>query len=582
MNSSIKTSENEEYQYLNLLRKVAMEGVQKPNRTKNNTRSIFGNMMKFTLTKNNKKILPLLTTKNMLKSSELIFKELEFFIKGQTDSKILDKQGVKIWNANSSREFLDNLGFKERDVGDIGPCFRAGTKILTETGYKNIEDIDLEDKLYTHLGNWRVVDTIFKRNYNGIIYKIKASHSPYEIIATPEHPFLVQSENWIEAKNLNTEHKLGIKINTNNYVSKLLDDETSWLFLGYYLMNGWILKSNNLYEIYINTYDDEIVRIFNELNMDNYIDILFEFGIDIDKKQIPSWVHDAPPKYIKNFITGFYHVQTRNIDISMSYELQRLFLKINKTYKIEKIGNCHGFNLQNIEIKNDIAWYPIESITEIETKNEIVYNFNLTDHTYMAENIITHNCYGFQWRHFGAEYKDCYTNYKDQGIDQLQQVIDMIKKDPYSRRLLITAWNPLQLKEMVLSPCHSLFQFNVEPKSDDPEMKPYYLSCMLYQRSADMPLGVPFNIASYATLTHIIADLTELVAKELIYTTGDTHIYDDQLYLVAGQILREPYDFPEFEFEYDKKPEKIDEYNWTNMKIKNYKYHALIQYPFSC
>ena len=299
----------EEYQYLNLLYGVAMFGTLKPNRTANKTKSIFGNIMKFTLTKNNKKILPLLTTKNMLKSSESIFKELIFFIKGQTDSKILSTAGVKIWDANTSREFLDSVGL-DYEVGDIGQL------------------------------------------------------------------------------------------------------------------------------------------------------------------------------------------------------------------------------------------------------------------------------YGINWRHYGIEYKGCKEDYTNQGFDQLQFVIDEIKKNPYSRRLLVTAWNPLILHKGVLAPCHTYFQFNVEP--DENTNTPKYLSCMLYQRSADLPLGVPFNIASYATLTHMIANLTDLVAKELVYTTADTHVYEDQLYLIPGQIFRKPYDFPNIEFDFSNDVIKsIDDYKVEHIKLTNYKFHPLISYPFS-
>jgi thymidylate synthase len=312
---------SEEYQYLNTLHKVAQHGVVKPNRTANKTKSIFGNMMRFTLfdehqidpkTNKPKRILPLLTTKNMSKSADIIFKELEFFIRGQTDNKILQEKGVKIWDANGSREFLDSVGLKNNKEGDLGAI------------------------------------------------------------------------------------------------------------------------------------------------------------------------------------------------------------------------------------------------------------------------------YGYQWRHFGAEYKNCDTDYSRQGVDQLQNVIDEIKKNPYSRRLLVTAWNPTQLKQAALPPCHVMFQFNTEPNEVD-DFKPYYLSCMLFQRSADLPLGVPFNIASYAALTHIIADLTGLTAKELIYTTADTHIYEDQINLVPGQIFRKPYPFPNLEFDFgnDPKPTNIDEYKAEHLKVVNYQCWPNIVYPFS-
>jgi thymidylate synthase len=110
--------------------------------------------------------------------------------------------------------------------------------------------------------------------------------------------------------------------------------------------------------------------------------------------------------------------------------------------------------------------------------------------------------YGFQWRHFGAKYLDMHTDYTGQGVDQLKQVIDTLRKNPNDRRILLSAWNPADLSLMALPPCHCLVQFYVSEEK--------YLSCQLYQRSADMGLGVPFNIASYALLTYMIAHVTGL------------------------------------------------------------------------
>uniref|UniRef100_A0A3Q2PEH4 Thymidylate synthase n=1 Tax=Fundulus heteroclitus TaxID=8078 RepID=A0A3Q2PEH4_FUNHE len=124
--------------------------------------------------------------------------------------------------------------------------------------------------------------------------------------------------------------------------------------------------------------------------------------------------------------------------------------------------------------------------------------------------------YGFQWRHFGAEYKDIHTDYSGQGVDQLQNVIDTIRKNPEDRRIIMCAWNPKDLPLMALPPCHALCQFYV----CDGE-----LSCQLYQRSADMGLGVPFNIASYALLTYMIAHITGLQPGDFVHTLGDAHVY---------------------------------------------------------
>ena len=130
--------------------------------------------------------------------------------------------------------------------------------------------------------------------------------------------------------------------------------------------------------------------------------------------------------------------------------------------------------------------------------------------------------YGHQWRFFNAPYSSCKANYSGKGVDQLQYIIDCLK-DPvqrYSRRLVMSAWNPEQLNEMALPPCHILAQFNVIGNE---------LSCSLYQRSGDVGLGIPFNIASYSFLTHILAKHCGLIAKEFVYYLGNSHIYDDHI-----------------------------------------------------
>ena len=176
--------------------------------------------------------------------------------------------------------------------------------------------------------------------------------------------------------------------------------------------------------------------------------------------------------------------------------------------------------------------------------------------------------YGFQWRHFNANYIDCNADYTNSGIDQLQYIIDCLK-DPIqrkSRRLILTAWNPCQLDKMALPPCHILCQFNVSGENK--------LSCHLYQRSGDIGLGVPFNIASYSMLTYIIAKHCDLVPYEFIYSLGNAHIYDDHVSELKELMARKPFEFPNFEV--INKHNSIDDYNVNDFKLTNYNYHNTI------
>jgi thymidylate synthase len=177
--------------------------------------------------------------------------------------------------------------------------------------------------------------------------------------------------------------------------------------------------------------------------------------------------------------------------------------------------------------------------------------------------------YGHQWRHFNAEYVDCHTDYTGKGVDQLENVISQLKDESSrcSRRIILTAWNPLQLDQMALPPCHILAQFQVTSSG--------YLSCCLYQRSGDVGLGVPFNIASYSFLTHILAKHCNLIAKELIYICGNCHIYDDHNEQLREQIQRELYKFPTIEILH--KYENINDYKLEDFVIHNYCHNEQIK-----
>ncbi|KAF2733297.1 thymidylate synthase-like protein [Polyplosphaeria fusca] len=154
--------------------------------------------------------------------------------------------------------------------------------------------------------------------------------------------------------------------------------------------------------------------------------------------------------------------------------------------------------------------------------------------------------YGFQWRHFGAEYKGCDADYTGQGVDQLAEVIDKLKNKPYDRRIILSAWNVADIKKMALPPCHMFAQFYVSfPGHKQGEPRPRgVLHSILYQRSCDMGLGVPFNIASYAILTHMLAHVCDLTPGTFTHTMGDAHVYLDHIDALKMQLEREPRDFP--------------------------------------
>lgn len=176
--------------------------------------------------------------------------------------------------------------------------------------------------------------------------------------------------------------------------------------------------------------------------------------------------------------------------------------------------------------------------------------------------------YGFQWRHFGARYTNMHADYSWQGVDQLQRCIDMIKSNPYDRRIILSAWNPMDLYEMALPPCHMMCQFYV---ANDDE-----LSCQMYQRSADMGLGVPFNIASYALLTRLVAQVCGLKCGEFVHTIGDAHVYLNHIDALKEQLTRSPRPFPKLHIN-PLKTKNIDDFVFADFTICDYDPHESIK-----
>lgn len=172
--------------------------------------------------------------------------------------------------------------------------------------------------------------------------------------------------------------------------------------------------------------------------------------------------------------------------------------------------------------------------------------------------------YGKQWRSFGVTGEPW-----ESGVDQISDVIKSIKEDPYSRRHLVVAWNPMAIDDMALPPCHCLFQFFVENGR---------LSCQLYQRSADLFLGVPFNIASYALLTHMIAREAGLDVGDFVHTFGDAHIYNNHREQVDLQLTRTPMAFPSIRFKNNK---SIFDLEYDDIELVDYQSHPAIKAPVS-
>lgn len=166
--------------------------------------------------------------------------------------------------------------------------------------------------------------------------------------------------------------------------------------------------------------------------------------------------------------------------------------------------------------------------------------------------------YGVQWRSWPTPSGDT--------VDQIKQVVDLLRDNPDSRRILVSAWNAAEISNMALPPCHTMFQFYVAEGK---------LSCQLYQRSADIFLGVPFNIASYALLTHMLAQQTDLKVGDFVWTGGDCHLYLNHLEQVEEQLSREPLALPRLAIR--RRPDSIFDYQFEDFEILNYEFHPHIK-----
>ena len=169
--------------------------------------------------------------------------------------------------------------------------------------------------------------------------------------------------------------------------------------------------------------------------------------------------------------------------------------------------------------------------------------------------------YGVQWRSWPTP---------DGGhVDQITEVVRLLREEPDSRRIVVSAWNVAELPKMALAPCHAFFQFHVSAGER--------LSCQLYQRSADVFLGVPFNIASYALLTHMLAQQCDLVPGELVWTGGDCHVYDNHREQVQTQLERTPYPYPSLSLR--RRPASIFDYAFEDFEVVDYQHHPAIRAP---
>lgn len=528
----------EELNYLNNISNIINNGDEKQGRN-GKTKELFGISMRFSLENNT---LPLLTTKKV--SWHNVLTELLFFINGKTDNEFLIQQNNNIWTGNTTREYLDSVGLESYPEGKLGPCFPAGTLVQTINGYKNIENIRKGEHVYTHLGNKMPVVKTMNRLYTGKLISIETNNNHCSTQTTPEHPFYVRT------------------YEKNNGIYSMSEP--------FFVQAGLLLPEIHFVGMKIDN------KIDNNDIMHPYH--YYRMGQNFAEDYIPEYFYNLPDNCLAEFLKGFN--TDRIISLTLALGFQKLYAKIgiiadilfhHNRYTISITRNS-GFTF----IENGYVWYSIKFKIVIEVTNLPVYNLSvLNDNTYTVNNLCVHNCYGFQWRNFNGNYNPSEANdvfSVPNRFDQLQEVIDCLR-DPvkrYSRRLVVSAWNPCQINMMVLPPCHMLFQFNVS--SDNK------LSCKMTQRSGDMGLGVPYNIASYAFLVHLMAHHCGLVPGELIVDIGSAHIYEEHIEPLKLQLEREPRAFPTVRILNRKG--KLEDYTLSDFLVECYNPFPIIKMKF--
>lgn len=283
--------------------------------------------------------------------------------------------------------------------------------------------------------------------------------------------------------------------------------------------------------------------------MQQYLNLLkhvLEFGKEKENRTKTSTISTFGYQMHFDLQAGFPLLTTKKIHWkSVVYELL-WFIKGDTNIKFLVDHDVKIWNEWPYEKYKNSTDFQGESLSEYVSKIK-------TDAIFAQKHGNLGSIYGKQWRDFG-------------GVDQLRNVIDEIKNNPNSRRLIVSAWNVKEIESMTLPPCHLLFQFYVENGT---------LSCQLYQRSADIFLGVPFNIASYSLLTHLIAQETGLKVGKFIHTIGDAHIYLDHIEQVKIQLNREPKNLPQIKLNPHKT--SVFDFEYEDIILENYNPHSLIK-----
>lgn len=561
-------------QYLELMDKILHEGAEKSDRTGTGTLSLFGEQLRFDLAKG----FPLLTTKRMFFKG--IVYELLWFLRGDTNIKYLNEHGVHIWDSWSDENGNVNkiYGKTWLDFGGVNqiaeainllqtnpdsrriivsawnppdipqmvmtPCFTEEFLVLTNNGYKFIKDVEENDLVYTDSGIYHKVLHKFTTNYTGELRQLEYYNNNESIVCTPNHPFLVLKKGFVLCKDIipgdyialkrhktkklipDLEYKIRrgyrSKRSTTVITKRFTPTLDDMFMMGYFVGDGWASHKHDLVSFAINIEDGE--EILNKLRLSIKISrqrkskalriknskvhsystrskkwnpILRQFGYRAYGKKIPEWVFNLPHKYIYRFLEGYAVADGRNrtfdfttVSADLAYGIQRLLAVVGIPTRIFYQKRPPTTIIENRLVKQRDTY----TVTQILGKQCII-----------DENYIWYQVYN---------------NESFKCKSRLVYNLDIDQDHTYT------------INNMVTHNCHVLFQLYVVNNK---------LSCHMYQRSADYFLGVPFNIASYALLTQMMAEICKFDLGDLIISFGDVHLYLNHLDQAREQVFRSPY-----------------------------------------
>jgi DNA (cytosine-5)-methyltransferase 1 len=371
----------------------------------------------------------------------------------------IDKDCRTVYKDNYGIDPVSNIkDIDEKNMVDFDiicggfPCFVAGTPTLTNSGYKNIEDVKITDKLLTHTGKFQDILNLQQKKYTGDLFDIKIKYHSEVVVSTEEHPFYIREKKgkdsfgepiWKKANELTMNDYFGMVINNNEIIPEFtfekkfnknkteqihikLDQLDYWFVMGYFVGDGWIEENNKInFTTNLDADNDSFERINKvipikqtDFNNNDFVwyNIFKQFGKCRPNKIIPEWVQDAPKEFIQEFING-YVKSNENVSLNLAYALQRLYLKLGHIFSVNKCARRNTYTEGRIvnqrdtycirgilkkEIKtaafieNNYVWYPPVEITKRETTNTMVYNFEVeNDNSYVVENICVHNCQAF-------------------------------------------------------------------------------------------------------------------------------------------------------------------------------------------